>query len=33
MRMRVFQHLGWHHMVEADKKWAIISHPKDFPLF
>lgn len=33
MRAQVFHELGWHHLVEADKKWAILSQPKDFPLF
>lgn len=33
MRAKVFEELGWHHLVEGDKKWAVLGHPKSFPLF
>ena len=32
-RAKVFEDLGWHHLVEGDKKWAVIGHPKSFALF
>ena len=32
-RAKVFQDLGWDHLVEGDKKWAVLGHPKSFALF
>eukprot|EP00903_Cladosiphon_okamuranus_P011552 g10875.t1 len=32
-RAKVFQDLGWDHLVEGDKKWALLGHPKSFTLF
>lgn len=33
IRARVFQELGWDHLVEVDKKWAVLGHPPSFALF
>lgn len=32
-RAKVLQDLGWNHLVEGDKKWAVLGHPKSFALF
>ncbi|CAM9991656.1 unnamed protein product [Ectocarpus sp. 12 AP-2014] len=32
-RAKVFEELGWDHLVEGDKKWAVVGHPKSFALF
>ncbi|CAM9495329.1 unnamed protein product [Ectocarpus fasciculatus] len=32
-RAKVFEELGWDHLVEGDKKWAVLGHPKSFALF
>lgn len=32
-RAKVFEELGWDHLAEGDKKWAVIGHPKAFALF
>lgn len=33
IRAKVFEELGWDHLVEGENKWAVIGHPKAFPLF